>query len=217
MDTNTLDQAFSKLTEGSSGLNSVEQNFRDWLVNSNEIERLRINPYAVASASDAPVADIVALALRGVATGLFDLHWLVHCPHCNMITKECGNFFELTHSSDCKMCDVDFDVDTLTRVEVTFSLNRSIEDVDATAFCLPPPVLCSKVNIAVGPGATISGTDTIDEPGTYRFFCPITLAKGILEISGERTDQVQAFSVQQLPTLNYAETFFAARPRPCPV
>jgi class 3 adenylate cyclase len=131
-----------------------------------------------------------------------------------MITKEYRNFFELTHTSDCKMCDVDFDVDALTRVEVTFSLNRSIEDVDATAFCLPPPVLCSKINIAVGPGGTISGTDIIDEPGTYRYFCPITLAKGILEVSGERTDQVQEFSVQQLPTLNYAETSFVARPGP---
>jgi hypothetical protein len=214
MDTSALERGFSRLAKDTSASRLAEQKFRDWLVSSNEIQRLRINPYEVALASDVPVQDIVALALHGVAAGLFDLHWLVHCPHCNMITTECQNFFELTHSSDCKMCDVDFDVDVLARVEVTFSLNRSIEDVDATAFCLPPPALCPKVNIAVAPGGTISGNDTIDNPGRYRFFCPITLAKGVLEVSGERTDEVQEYSVHQLPSFNFAETSFVARPGP---
>ena len=214
MDTSALDQGFSRLTEDSSRSRQAERQFRDWLVFSNEIARLRINPYEVAADSGAPVAEIVGLALRGVAAGLFDLHWLVHCPHCNMITQERQNFFELTHSSNCKMCDVDFDVDALTRIEVTFSLHRSIEDVDATAFCLPPPVLCSKINIAVPPGDTVSGTDIIEDPGVYRFFCPITLAKGILTVSGERTNEVQEFCVRQLPSLNYAETAFVARPGP---
>ena len=131
-----------------------------------------------------------------------------------MITQEHRNFFELTHASDCRMCDVAFDVDALTRIEVTFSLNRSIEDVDATAFCLPPPVLRSKVNIAVPAGGTVSGTDIIEDPGVYRFFCPITLAKGILTVSGEPTDEVQEFCVHQLPSLNYDETSFVARPGP---
>lgn len=214
MDRCALDRGFSRLAEDSSGSRQAEQKFRDWLVSSNDIERLRINPYEVAAASGAPVADIVVLALRGVAAGLFDLHWLVHCPHCNMITQECLNFFELTHSSDCKMCDVDFSVDALTRVEVTFSLNRSIEDVDAAAFCLPPPVLRSKVNIAVPPGETDSGSDIIEDPGVYRFFCPITLAKGILTVSGERTDEVQDFCVRQLPSFSFAETSFVAHPGP---
>lgn len=214
MDTIALEQGFSRLAKDTSAPRLAEQKFQDWLTSSNEIQRLRINPYEVALASDVPVQDIIALALHGVAAGLFDLHWLVHCPHCNMITNECQNFFELTHSSDCKMCDVDFDVDVLARVEVTFSLNRLIEDVEASAFCLPPPVLCSKVNIAVSPGDTVSGTDIIDEPGTYRFFCPITLAKGVLEVSGERTDKVQEYSVHQLSSFNYAETSFVARPGP---
>lgn len=214
MEHSVLEKAFSKLADDPAGSRQAEQKFQEWLNASNEIERHRINPYDVAAITGAPVADIVGAALRGVGTGLFDLHWLVHCPHCNMITQECENFFELTHSSDCKMCDVDFGVDALTRIEVTFSLNRSIEDVDATAFCLPPPVLKSKVNIAAPPGDTISATDVIEEPGIYRFFCPITLAKGILTVSGEPTDDVQEFRVHQLPSLSYDESSFVARPGP---
>jgi class 3 adenylate cyclase len=209
-----LDRRILKIAEDVPATRLCGRKVRDWLVESDAIERLRINPYTVAAACDEPVEHIVPLALHGVENGLFDLHWLVHCPHCNMITKECENFFELTHASGCKMCEVDFDVDILKRVEVVFSLNRSIEDVDASAFCLPPPVLCSKVNIAVAPGGTGSGDDIIEEPGTYRFFCPITLAKGILEVSGERTDEVQEFRIRQLPSFNYDETSFAAQPGP---
>jgi len=212
MDTSALDRGFSQLAATTPQSGAAQRKFRDWLVSSNEIQRLRINPYEVASATGAPVGELIAVALRGVAAGVFDLHWLVHCPHCNMITRECGNFFELSHRSDCKMCDVDFDVDVLSRVEVTFSLNRSVEDVAASAFCLPPPALSPKVNIAVPSGGNVSGADTIDIPGTYRYFCPITLAKGLLEISGEPTDEVQRFRVRQLPSLAYDETSLAARP-----
>jgi len=214
MDTNALDQGFGRLVAAVPQSRAAGLAFLDWLGSSNEIQRLRINPYEVASATDVPVGELISFALRGVAAGLFDLHWLVHCPHCNMITRECENFFELSHASDCRMCDVGFDVDVLTRVEVTFSLNRAIEDVEASAFCLPPPALSPKVNIAVPPGGTISGTDIIDTPGSYRFFCPITLAKGTLEIAGAPTEEVQHFSVRQLPSFEYAKTAFVARPGP---
>jgi hypothetical protein len=214
MDKVALDQGFAQLDATSLQSREAQRALRDWLVTSNEIQRLRINPYEVASATDAPVADVIGLALRGVAAGLFDLHWLVHCPHCNMITRECENFFELSHASECKMCEVDFGVDMLTRVEVTFSLNRAIEDLEERAFCLPPPALSPKVNIAVSPGGTVSGADSIDVPGIYRFFCPITLAKGKLEITGEPTEKVRRFSVRQLPSFEFDETSFSARPGP---
>ena len=212
MDIQALDQCFSRLADSPTSSQHASRKFRDWLIASDEIQRLRINPHHVSEATDIPVQDIVTLALRGIAVGLFDMHWLMHCPHCNMITDDCENFFELTHSSDCKMCGIGFEVDILTRVEVSFSLNRSIEDVDAVAFCLPPPVLDPKVNIAVSPGETVSGTDVIDTPGRYRFFCPITLAKGILEVSGELTEELQAFTIHQLPSLNYDVTSLRARP-----
>jgi class 3 adenylate cyclase len=214
MDKVALDQGFAQLDATSLQSREAQRALRDWLVTSNEIQRLRINPYEVASATDAPVADVIGLALRGVAAGLFDLHWLVHCPHCNMITRECENFFELSHASECKMCEVDFGVDMLTRVEVTFSLNRAIEDLEERAFCLPPPALSPKVNIAVPPGGTVSGADSIDVPGIYRFFCPITLAKGKLEITGEPTEKVRRFSVRQLPSFEFDETSFSASPGP---
>ena len=214
MDTGLLDQGFAKLTNTPMGSSVALQAVKDWLLASEPVQRHRINPYLIAAASGQRPEDIVAVALRGVASGLFDLHWLVHCPHCNMVTTEYENFFELTQTSNCKMCGVNFEADFLARVEVSFSLNRAIEDIDMGGFCLPPPVLESKVNISVLPGQSGTGADVIEEPKLYRFFCPITLAKGLLQVEGARTDKVQEFKVRQLPTLNYDQITLKARPGP---
>ncbi len=214
MDTGLLDQGFAKLTNLPMGSSGALQAVKDWLLASEAVQRHRINPFVVAAASGQRPEEIVAVALNGVASGLFDLHWLVHCPHCNMVTTEYDNFFELVQTSHCKMCGVDFEADFLARVEVAFSLNRAIENIDMAGFCLPPPVLESKVNIAVPPGATGVGADVIEEPRLYRFFCPITLAKGLLKVEGVRTDTVQEFKIRQLPTLNYDQMTLNARPGP---
>ena len=214
MDTALLDRGFERLAETGSESPRALRAFKDWILASETVQRVRINPYEIAAASNEPVDDIVSVALNGAASGLFDMHWLVHCPHCNMITAECDNFFELTQTSSCKMCELAFKADFLARVEVAFSLNRAIDGVDMAAFCLPPPALRSKVNIAVMPGEKDAGSDVIDEPGLYRYFCPITLAKGLLRVTGEQTESVQSFKIRQCPSLNYDQTTLSARPGP---
>ncbi len=103
MNTERLDQAFATLAGSSAGSGQGLETFRDWLLSSDALQRIRINPYEVAAAYGRPLDEIVGIALDGVGSGLFDLHWLVHCPHCNMITEERENFFELTQTSGCKM------------------------------------------------------------------------------------------------------------------
>ncbi len=186
--------------------------FKHWLLNSEIIQRVRINPYEVAESTGAPVEDIIAVALNGVDSGMFDLHWLAHCPHCNMVTKDSDDFDELAYASYCRMCEVEFETDFLARIEVTFSLNKSIENTNLPPFCLPPPVLEPRINIAVMPGQSFTGTGEIDKPGLYRYFCPITLAKGLLTVDGERADHVQKVDLTQLPSFDYDKAQIACRP-----
>lgn len=214
MEISLLNREFGRLADTDAGSSKSLGAFRDWLLSSDPIQRVRINPYEVAADTDQPVGDIISIALNGVAHGLFDMRWQVHCPHCNMVADEHENFFELTGTSHCQMCDVDFDADFLARVEVTFSLNPGIETLDLPGFCLPPQTLTPKINLAAMPGETVSGSDVIEEPGRYRYFCPVTLAKGILEVKGEETDSEQLFKVRQLDTLDYDQTALTARPGP---
>ena len=203
MDPERIEQEFSKLA-GSPGVSLPAVNaIKDWLLASETVQRVRIHSHEIASASGQPLDEIVSAILIGVAMGLFDLHWLVHCPHCNMITTDYDKLFELSQISNCKMCDVEFEADFLNHVEVTFSLNKLLEDIEMEAFCLPPPVLESKINLAVLPGESGKGADVINEPGVYRYFCPITLAKGVLRVRKEATDTIQKFKIRQLPSLRF--------------
>lgn len=203
MDLKRIEQELLKLADNPGVSLPAVNAIKDWLLASEAVQRVRINPHEISSASGQPLDDIVSAILIGVAMGLFDLHWLVHCPHCNMITTDYDKFFDLSRLSNCKMCDIEFEADFLSHVEVTFSLNRHLEDLDMVAFCLPPPVLESKINLAVLPGEKGKGVDIINEPGVYRYFCPITLAKGILHVEEETTDTIQKFKVRQLPSLRY--------------
>jgi hypothetical protein len=211
MDSERLEQELSNLAT-SPGVSSPAVNaIKDWLLASEPVQRVRIHPHEIADTSGKPLDDIVSAFLIGVAKGLFDLHWLVHCPHCNMITTDYDQLFELSGISNCKMCDVEFEADFLNHVEVSFSLNKLLEDIDIPAFCLPPPVLESKINIAVLPGESGTGADVINEPGVYRYFCPITLAKGILQVGEDTTETTQKFKVRQLTSLRFDPDTIDAR------
>ena len=212
MDEALFEQGFAKLINTRETNLLTVQAVKNWLRTSEMPERFRINPYQIAAAVGRPVDDIVAVALTGVESGLFDLHWQIHCPYCNMITEEHGNFFELTGKSNCKMCEVDFESDFLMRVEVTFSLNRAIEDIGLVAFCRPPPVLEPKINLGVAPGDQGESVDIFREPGLYRYFCPVTLSRGLLTVKGDPTNHVQIFKIKLLSSFAYDQTRVSARP-----
>lgn len=185
---------------------------KDWILQSDVHQRIRINPYDVAEYSGLPVGKILPVMLRAVREGMLDLHWEVHCPHCDMIAHEYGSLFEMRGGSSCTMCDKEFDADFLHRVEVTFSLNRMIEDTGMPPVCMPVPAMDPRCIISVGRGQTGSAEDFFEEEGEYRYSCPVTQSKGILKIEGERTDRLREFVIEQLPEKRFRPERIRARP-----
>ncbi|WP_228062005.1 adenylate/guanylate cyclase domain-containing protein [Coleofasciculus sp. LEGE 07081] len=170
---------------------------KKWLFQSTLLQRLRINPYYIAEDSDCNVEKIISELLYGVKAGVFDLHWDVHCPHCNMITAEFNNLGNASALSFCQMCARSFEIDFLERVEVTFSLNKEIEDPKISPVCAPPPILKAKFQLVTPLNETDSAT-VILEKGRYRYCCPLTCAKGILVVEGEETEELQELCIKQL-------------------
>ncbi|HMZ61752.1 MAG TPA: adenylate/guanylate cyclase domain-containing protein, partial [Leptospiraceae bacterium] len=54
-------------------------------------------------------------------------------------------------------------------------------------------------------------TETVLRTGIYRYFCPITNAKGVLTVSGEETQDLQEMKIHQKEDA-YEETSFSLRP-----
>ena len=184
---------------------------KNWILKSNLLQRLRINPYFIADEDGTDLNEIISEFLYGVKAGVFDLHWDVHCPHCNMITSEFDTLSEAKHTSHCPMCDRDFEVDFLERVAVTFSLSQDLEYVEIEPVCAPPPVLQNKFQLVTPRNSTESAIFNV-EKGKYRFCCPITKAKGVMVVAGEEIDQLQEVKIKQLQGPFFDQKYIVVRP-----
>lgn len=173
----------------------------------------RILPLTIAEYANLPIQRVVPECLSAVPIGLFDLHWEVHCPHCYMITQAYPQLSQASGQSYCKMCEVEFSADFAERVEVSFSLNNEIDDRSFPAVCEPPPGLKLYFNNV---HATYlhsgSGEDTLETPGTYRYVCPVTMSKGLLEIVGESTNDLQEIDLKQLAGNQFDPSHLRLRP-----
>lgn len=204
-----LDQKASELKtrRGADGeaVDAIVSTARGWLETGDLIKIHRMNPHAVAARAGVPVNRLVPEFLYGVRGHLFDLHWDVHCPHCNGITQEYENLSEAGAPGECPMCEVEFDVDFIQRVEVTFSLNKEILDLNLPPVCAVPESLNAQYLIqGLLPGTEDSGEVELSV-GEYQYYCPLTFSKGVLTVAEgvqpsapADSDGVQEFAFQQL-------------------
>jgi class 3 adenylate cyclase len=183
----------------------------DWLFRFSILQRLRLNPYTLASHYSLNPEVMISEFLYGVKEGLFDLHWDIHCPHCNMITAEYNDLADASSLSFCPMCEDSFEVDFLDRVEVTFSLNKQIEDIKLSPVCAPPPILGAKFQLVTPLHETDSALVTL-EKGRYRYCCPLTCAKGTLVVEGEKTEELQEIQLKQLEGKYFDKEELTVRP-----
>jgi adenylate cyclase len=195
---NEVSERIDELKKHPSANKIALDKIKIWLLNSHLLQRLRINPYWITDNSLEDLEEIISEFLYGVKAGIFDLNWDVHCPHCNMITTEFKHLSNAKSVSSCPMCDRNFEIDFLERVEVTFSLSQSLEYVKIEPVCAPPPVLQSKFQLVTPRNHTESAIFEV-EKGKYRYCCPLTCAKGIMIVEGEKTEVLQEVKIKQLP------------------
>lgn len=192
---------------------SLADKLIEWIQSSDPIQRNRMNAYQIAASIHETASDTVTQFLYGVQEGLFNLHWDVHCPHCNMVTIELDSLHDASYSSRCEMCDQDFHVDFAERVEVTFSLNQEIEKLDLPPVCIPPKKLKPKYSLSALKGESATGTEYLNS-GPYRYICPITLSIGFLDVQGDPVSEIQKITIEQLENRTFSPERIEIRPGP---
>lgn len=197
MNTALLQTKFAQLKERPESNPAAVDAIEQWILQSDPFQRLRMHAFEIADYARIDVYEVVEEFLHGVPIGLFDLHWDVHCPHCDMVTSEVSSLSDATELSSCKMCQVDFQADFLERVEVAFTLNRAIEYLDIPPICPPPPSIKPRFNMSIPYQQTASAHEWV-EAGVYRYSCPVTGSLGVLVVTGDETDQLQEFNITQL-------------------
>lgn len=192
-------------------LRAIQESVQEWWQTQDLIKVLRINPYTISRQSGVPVQRLVPELLHGVHQGVFNLHWDAHCPHCNAITQEVSHLSEADGLGQCSMCDIEFDVDFVSRVEAAFSYNSEILDMNLPPVCeIPDSLQATYLIKGIMPGQTLEATTRI-QSGEYKYFCPITLSKGILDICGAESSTEQVLVIHQLDH-SFEETRLQAMP-----
>ena len=163
VNTNRLDQAFARIQAYPSRDASLDQRFRE-LILSAEDERLnRLNAYTLAAAWGVSEPPILLWLIYASRVGLFDLHWVTHCGHCNGTTGMAARMGEVGHETYCKMCESGTPIHSDENIEVAFTVNPAIRPTQESL----------KANMA--PGAVPIGqwdgkqpiTLNLDRPGKY--------------------------------------------------
>ncbi len=195
-----------------ANLSAIEK-IETWLIYSEPFQRLRMNPYEIARWGELELDDILPEFLSGVNIGLFKLYWNVHCPYCNMVTREFDDLRMATASAYCEMCEKESEVDFLHHVEGVFSLSRDIEDLDLPPISCPPPSIQKYFGLTAPYESTVSGEEVMP-PGRYRYVCPLTHSKGVLTVEGNAAESGQILKLRQLEGRHFDPEEIKVRPGP---
>lgn len=210
MDIQLLDHRFDQLRLRSGSDPEAIEHLRTFLLRSELDDRVRLNPYLIADAQMG-VGRLLSEMLYAVPIGLLDMFWDIHCPHCDMLTAQHRQLTEMVGESFCPMCEYSFAVDLSDRVEVTFALGKAIEAIEVPAFCKPPAALNPRYFLACPRGQRTSGVELLEE-GRYRYFCPLTSSKGVMEVKGEPSADLQHVELTQLAGYGWSLSQVSVRP-----
>lgn len=136
-----------------------------------DVDAARMRPYALADVHQLDRRVVLETCLESTRQGLLELRWEVICPSCRGAASTLSALSALETHSRCAMCELDFEVELESAVEVAFAPNAAVRRVDMAPFCIAGPVRVAHVHtqLILGPGAT----RTIEVPrgaGEWRLF-----------------------------------------------
>ncbi|WP_010586720.1 protein kinase domain-containing protein [Schlesneria paludicola] len=113
--------------------------FRELLSHAAPQDLARIQPYAVARRFDLPANDVVDACLRAVPLGLLTLHWDIICPSCRLAADAKGTLREIEQHANCSACQLKFDIEFGSSLELVFRVHPEVRSADAKTYCAGGP------------------------------------------------------------------------------
>ena len=163
-----LDVLTSRI-EASAHAHGLVRRLVDWMLQAQEIDLMRIRPLALARRWDARERDVIELCLQSVKDGLLESRWDLLCPRCRGAKLTVTSLDTLPRGAHCSACNIGYDREFATNVELTFHPSPAVREVVDGEFCLFGPMTTPhvKVQVTLEPGET----RTIEAPlatGDYR-------------------------------------------------
>ena len=98
-----------------------------------------MRPIAIARQWQRSDQDVIELFLQSVRVGLLESRWDVLCPRCRVAPARIENMSELPAGVHCNACNIDFDADFTSNVELSFSPSPTIRPIETGFYCRSGP------------------------------------------------------------------------------
>ncbi len=163
-----LDVLISRI-EVSPNAHGLVRRLVDWMLAAQEIDLMRIRPLALARRWDARERDVIELCLQSVKDGLLESRWDLLCPRCRGAKLTVSSLDMLPRDAHCSACNIGYDREFATNVELTFHPSPAVREVVDGEFCLFGPMTTPhvKVQVTLEPGETRT-IEAALAPGDYR-------------------------------------------------
>jgi len=141
----------------------------NYINDNQEVDLWAMRPIEIARRWRANTRDAIELFLQSVRAGLLESRWDVLCPRCRVSKSATSNLGELPRGVHCDACNIDFQSDFASNVELSFSPSPSIRAVENGYYCRSGPGVTPHIKgqCSLPPGASRSLPLSL-HPGDYR-------------------------------------------------
>ncbi len=145
----------------------------DYLAEAPDQEVARLRPLALARRLGVDPDPFTAACLLAARHGLLVLMWDLLCPICRIPSEVKETLRALKEHGRCEACDLDYELDFGSSVELIFRAHPSIRDAELATYCVGGPAHSPHVvaQVRVAPGERIELDLALDE-GAYRLRGP---------------------------------------------
>lgn len=117
----------------------VSDRLGQFLLEAPDQEVARIRPIALARRFGFEERDVIETCLRGVREGILSLIWDVLCPVCRVPSDVKDTLKALSEHEHCPACNIDFESDFSSNVELIFRVHPEIRRVTTGTYCIGGP------------------------------------------------------------------------------
>ena len=146
-----------------------------------------IRPLALAKLWNAPTDHVVELFLAASQSGILIMGWDLLCPRCRGAKSRSGNLHELPEGAHCASCNIDYQRNFSSNVELTFHPQPWIRALSDGELCLLGPSTTPHVKLqAEVAGRSKSNFSLSLAPGPYRVRTIEASREADIEIGADR-------------------------------
>jgi len=131
------------------------------------VERMR--PWQMARMWGLDGDRVLDAFLVAAHVGLVELNWSILCPNCRVPSDNRPSLRRLTPQAHCEACNINYDVEFVESVELTFKTSGQIRPIETHTYCVGSPA--NTLHVAVQQRLLPGESRTLEvelEPGVYR-------------------------------------------------